>query len=650
MTYNFNKNCLYMCVEYSEMKKWKNIFKWIILGLIVMFVVMLIIRWNRLDDTVLYADSLGIVSNDVTDVVFSVDLADKYNEDTKVNLYIRQELVKEMNDEGEDGDELAGDHVYSCKVKLKIPAGEFEEFYANYRHKKTNTVTIRGFEKATEESFEKSNATIHEIYDAASKYEDSATGYVDYKNVEKAVKEVCKAAKEKQASGEVLDIHGDDNSALIRTSNGIWYVYQPKVEGIEAFGTNVDLKIITMQPWYSFGPDDDILNTDKFMEASNKVADTFENVTYSATYMNQSVTRDVINSLGKNQIIVINTHGGYELLFGSFVTIGETFEWSDYVAGDCITGKVLLSGDPKDSGGRMCITGAYIKEYVGDLSNSMVYLGACESFKDHRLASSFRKKGADVVIGFTESVNAGYDRKVYSAIMTALGTYLETEEEYANVGQAMGYAKNIYGENDAEYKKKGEKAAEPVYIGEQEYRLFNQYIADLAKYVNEPEIVDEPEENLKEMPDYPIIAYGNFPLFVLTGHGIGFSAFFEDRGSKEANEKAKLEVLKYANEHVSGTDRVFLDRNVNRIKPVSKSGIMTRKIINNTVLSYFNDSHQAEGVLWRYMVYFYHDYDPDKEIVTEDGVVVHYNTKPQGQLYTKKTWIEWAKILILDAE
>lgn len=634
-----------MCVEHSEMKKWKNIFKWIILIIIVMFVVVLIIRWNRLDDTVLYADSLGIISNEVTDVVFSVDLADKYNEDTKVNLYIRQELVKEMNDEGIDGDELAGDHIYSCKVKLKIPAGEFENFHATYKHKKTNTITIRGFANITEESLNKSNNTIQEIYDVAGEYEDETTGFIEPKNVVKAVKAVCKEAALKQETGDILDIHDNGRSALIRASNGIWYSYQPEVEGVEALGTNADLRIITMQPWDGFG-----LKTTQFIDAANKASDTFENVNYAECYMNTAVTLDVINNLAENEVIVFNSHGGYDKWVGPYLTTGQTYTYSDEFSYDCIIGRIILTGKPKNDEGRMSITGSYVKKYLGELTGSMVYLGGCHTLEDDRLANSFIDKGADVVLGFSDEVRASYDRIMFESMINAMCTFNEDENDYGTVGEAIQYAKDRHGVTDAETDPDDTTPAELVYVGEPNYRFFNQYLEDFANQDFSKPIVEEPETTEQGWPNYPIIAYGNFPIFVLTGHGVGFSAYFEDRGSKEANDTARQEVLKYVNEHVSGTDRVFLDRNISRIKPVSKTRIKTQKVINNTVLSYFNDAHQAEGALWRYMVYFYHDYNPEDIVVTKNGVVVRNIAKPKERLYTKKTWLEWAKILILDGD
>lgn len=627
------------------MKKGRIILKCTILGLLAIYIIIMIIRWNKLDNTILYADSLGIVSNESKSIVFSVDLADKYSDETKVNLFMRKELVKEMNDDGRDGDELAGDHIYSCKLELNIPVGESEEFYATYKHKKTNTLIIRGFVDITEESINQSNEIMQEIYDIATEYEDKSTGFVDSENVAKAVKVVCKEASKKKKTGEILDIHNNGRSALIRTGNGIWYSYQPQVEGVEAIGTNADLRIITMQPWYSFG-----LSTKKFMDAANKASETFGNVDYAECYMDTTVTLDVINNLGENEIIVFNSHGGYDRVLGPYLTTGQTYGYFTELSDDFITGRIVLTGKPKNDEGRMAITGNYVKKYLGDLTGSMVYLGGCHTLEDERLANSFIDKGADVVLGFTDEVRASYDRIMFESMINAMCTFNQRENDYETVGEALQFAKDRHGITDADTDPKDTTPAELVYVGEPKYRFFNQYLVDFANQDFSKHIIVETESEEQGWPNYPIIAYGNIPLFELTGRGIGFTAYFEDRGSEEANEKAKSEVFKYANEYISGKDRVFWDDNVSKIKPASATGIKVRKAINNAVLSYFNDSHQVEGAIWRYMIYFYHDYNPEDIIVTENGVIVRNIAKPRERLYTKKTWFEWVKILITDAE
>lgn len=634
------------------MKKGKKVFLYTIIGLLVCFIAMLFIRWNRLDDTFLYADILGVFSEEVTDVVFSVDLADIYKEETEVNLYIQNEFVNEMKDNGEDGDKVAGDHIYSCRVSLKIPAGECEEYYAAYGHKKTNIVTIRGFEDITEESIEESNSTITDIYNVAKEYEDEATGYVAYTDISKAVQEVYKAAKAKQKTGEILDIHSEDDSVSLRTSNGIWYVYQPKIEGVEALGSNADLQIITMQPWNSFGTEH-LLENDKFISAARKAENTFENVTYTALYEDREVTLDVINTMSKNQVILINTHGGYDSMFGPFLSTGQTYKFSEEFSMDAIAGRIIMTGKPNDVDGRLCITAGYVEKYLGNLSNSMVYMGACKSFMDHRLANSFKDKGADVVMGFTDTVIADYDRAMITSIMEVLCTYSESDSEYGNIGQALAYARKVNGEDDSEYilvdeEEKDNKPARLVYIGAKEYRLYNQYIADFEKYMNELQDTDtyEPEETLVEKPDFAVTAFGNLTIYMISGHG--FVAHFEDQGTDEANQEAVIKVKDYINAYVSGKDVIFKDHNISQIRPVSKAVLQTEMFINRTIWPFFDDSHSMgeEQALWRYFIYCVHNYYPEKSLEDNSNAIV----KPAKILYEEKSLSEWLKILILNKE
>ncbi|MGN0253680.1 MAG: hypothetical protein ACI4CW_05245, partial [Lachnospiraceae bacterium] len=228
-------------------KKKKNAL--IVLGfMLIVFCIILAIRWKKCDNTFLYSDIQGVTAGKKEEIVFSVALANRFSEETTVELYSDKVLIKEMNDNGEDGDETAGDHIYSCTHAVELSAGESVVFYAKYKSKKTDELVIRGFDEITEESYFHSSEVVKEIISSADEYVDSTTGYVDGANVEKSVYEVCKAAKKMQKSGEVLDVENNGSSALLRTNNGIWYAYQPNVEDVKATGINVDLDIISMHP------------------------------------------------------------------------------------------------------------------------------------------------------------------------------------------------------------------------------------------------------------------------------------------------------------------------------------------------------------------------------------------------------------------
>lgn len=625
------------------MKKGKKYFL-IILGVVLtVFVIILAIRWNKLDNTLLYSDCYGVISGEKTDVVFSVLLSQKYPEETKVELYVDKALIGEMNDNGENGDEIAGDHIYSCKHSVELNAGEFQVFHAKYKNKKTDELTIRGFDIITEESYENSSKVVSEITSVADKFVESSTGYIEQKNVKKSVNEVCKAAKKAQKSGEVLDVENNGNSALMRTSNGIWYVYQPKVEGIDALGTNVDLDIITIQPWYNYGSKEQIRHYEYVDDAAYYADKEFDNLRYSAEYKDRDVTLDVLKSLKKDEVILITTHGCSTNTLGPILSTGEECSFSDNFSLDAINGRVTVTGGKVPEDRRIAITGLFIKEYIYSLEHSFVYLGACESFKDSRLAHCFLEKGADVVMGYTETVNSIYNRRMLYSIIERMCHYFEDIDEYGNIGHALYYARDIHGVDDSKYKNYS--PSKLIYYGNQNYRFYNKYLEKLAEYVKQSKKstdseIEQPECPV-EKPDFPITVYGNYLLYYITGHGL--AAYFEDKGSDEANQEAKLQVMEYANAYVSGDDTVFTEKNLGQIKPVSASSLKAKMFVNRTILAFFDDSHGMgeEQARWRYFIFLAHNFEPESE---------NEVAKPAIVTYRKRSFLEWMKVLVMNED
>lgn len=625
-------------------KKKKNAL--IVLGfMLIVFCIILAIRWKKCDNTFLYSDIQGVTAGKKEEIVFSVALANRFSEETTVELYSDKVLIKEMNDNGEDGDETAGDHIYSCTHAVELSAGESVVFYAKYKSKKTDELVIRGFDEITEESYFHSSEVVKEIISSADEYVDSTTGYVDGANVEKSVYEVCKAAKKMQKSGEVLDVENNGSSALVRTNNGIWYAYQPNVEDVKATGINVDLDIISMHPWQNTGFD-----YTSYQDAAKYTDEQLENVYYKSENKNDEVTLDLINSLHKDQIILFDTHGGYSLLLGPYITTGQQFKVSNALSEDAIKGRIVIAGSEKITDNRVAFTSNYVKEYIPRLDHSMVYLGACYSFKDFRLVNSFKEKGAEAVLGYTESVSVSYDKRMIRSIMECMSTYYKGFDDYGYIGFALAYARECNGDDDSAYKKRG-KPAVLQYVGYQDYRFYAKYLVEFEARIHEQEQVQEniPEEEVKtpvEKPDFAVTVYGNYPIYLFTGHGL--VAHFEDQGSDEANSAAKIKVKEYANAYVSGEDTVFTDKNMSQIRPVSKGTLRAQMFINKTLWSFFDDSHGMgeEQARWRYFIYFVHNYDPESSVEENTDDIVN----PDEILYKEKSLSEWLKILILNKE
>lgn len=86
----------------------------------------------------------------------------------------------------------------------------------------------------------------------------------------------------------------------------------------------------------------------------------------------------------------------------------------------------------------------------------MVYLGACLSYNDSRLASSFLNKNASAVFGFTETVYTAYDCAVMDMLSEEMckGRDMLIFTLYQDIKTSLKNIKNELGDNDIEYAKR----------------------------------------------------------------------------------------------------------------------------------------------------------------------------------------------------
>ena len=71
----------------------------------------------------LYSDIQGVTAGkERRNCIFSGPKLIDFQKKTTVELYSDKVLIKEMNDNGEDGDETAGNHIYSCTHAVELSA------------------------------------------------------------------------------------------------------------------------------------------------------------------------------------------------------------------------------------------------------------------------------------------------------------------------------------------------------------------------------------------------------------------------------------------------------------------------------------------------------------------------------------------------
>ena len=113
----------------------------------------------------------------------------------------------------------------------------------------------------------------------------------------------------------------------------------------------------------------------------------------------------------------------------------------------------------------VAITSEYIDAHCPDMTNSFVYLGTCLGTKDSVLAASFINKNCNVVLGYTDSVQYGYEQHMLDTLLNTMSKQ-KTSGNYWSVYDALNSAKEKWGKNDNDGTP-----AELIKLGNSNYRF-----------------------------------------------------------------------------------------------------------------------------------------------------------------------------------
>ena len=267
--------------------------------------------------------------------------------------------------------------------------------------------------------------------------------------------------------GKVIEytVEPENQNVVFTLSSGITYVYQNKIAGTDSAAlADKDISVITCQPCKSGYPS----SISKYMsypdEAAKYFADAFENINFTSNLDDSAVTRETLKSFSSNQIILWHGHGGYSNTLHSFIVLGEKKDTSTESSQDYIEQRIILSTDDD-----IMATYKFVDAYCGDMTNTLFYIGCCNSGKDGVLATSFLKKGCTTVIGNSNTICTTYNL----SMIRSFSKYLAKEKKflwfslgYRNAFEALKEAKG----DNGKYCCKKNKAT-PLIFGSSSYML-----------------------------------------------------------------------------------------------------------------------------------------------------------------------------------
>ena len=301
----------------------------------------------------------------------------------------------------------------------------------------------------------------YELYDniktnmqeTEKKYYDE-NGYIPEEAINKALSDLEQIAKEKQNNKELKSYSVEDTGIFIKFNDGVGYLYTLKIKDLMA---DDKLKsIITVEPYatnkefvshYILGGK----SPDK--AAKNIVKD--KSLNYGFQKENNIDYFDIedIKKIENQKIIIWYGHGGYASEYGS--VLGSSIPITDQYT--------LLAHQQELSDGDLALGNdcfymcpSYFEKHLSEnsLNGSLVYLAACESARDNRLADIFLSKGASLVVGNTKSIRIRYNLYMMYDFISSLANK-NNDASYWTAEQALSYAKQQNGEKDSEFWSPG---------------------------------------------------------------------------------------------------------------------------------------------------------------------------------------------------
>lgn len=169
-------------------------------------------------------------------------------------------------------------------------------------------------------------------------------------------------------------------------------------------------------------------------------------------YIDEDCTvEDFADSLGECSFLDIREHGMmYQetpvICTMEIVTEDNLIKYLDDVLNDRV---ILINFEDDPSHAKYVLMPDFFTKHYqnNELSNTIIYIGACHAYQNDKLVSSFKKSGAKSVVACTDMVYSYYNYYIVDAFVYSL---LSGD----TVNEALKYATDMWGGDDIQWAKK----------------------------------------------------------------------------------------------------------------------------------------------------------------------------------------------------
>lgn len=414
----------------------------------------------------LQADEIYFVANTNYETRFTVRVEGV----SQVSLTHDGETICPMTDDGSNGDEVAGDGIFTCTVTHSSDRTEADQLYAVSGSLTSAPVTLYFFAEPTDEALELVTMAQLLFQQTLNRYSDE-NGFVSPADVPAVVEQAEAIVQPMYNRGEVLAYQVYDTHVRAKFSCGLTMIFAPPLADVDSNGE--DVSVYTCQPFrysYHYSMEDYMDLPD---EAARLISQTFGNYSFARNNDEDDVTLSAVSNFGENQVVLWHGHGDYDEALGPYLITGERYDRDRMMEQsyfeDVVHDRIICS-----SGNRMAFTAAYVDKRCGSLAGSFFYLATCRSGMDSRLADAFLRKGAAAVVANTETIATAYNISMEYQTMYYMTQLNTAKTDYCTLSEALERAMGDLGRNDARFSYNSARDAHPVIFGgtaAENYRL-----------------------------------------------------------------------------------------------------------------------------------------------------------------------------------
>lgn len=436
-----------------------------------------------------YADIVDVLVEESVDVTFSANISSSkqleeipiQDEGGKILGYMYNNSVNEEDNS----------NSFIGKVTLKSNIEKHEKIVAVIGDVKSEPIDIFFYKELTEVDYEQLNSLNNDLFEIQKDYFDTE-GYVQDEYIDELLVAVEQYVEDEKESGYITYSNKNVNNIYIEFSNGIGYLFIPKQK--EMLSSGEPKRITSLEPvkdsfavssslgmtWIdkkvnnlSYQGDYDVESNINMIKEN--IGEYFE-LNYNQ-YVNKDVTVDSIKHLTGSKIIIWEGHGANSEEHGSVLVTRESASKVNNLtkySADLKEKRLLTTGGWQTLGTDFIfcdyvVTPKFFDYYYSEksLEGCLVFLGACGSGSDSRLADSLINKGAVGVFCSNGTIFFEYEMLMRTTIFynllnqTKEGSYMTTKEALVSAWKEIGA-----------YDPKN-KETFITYYGDENYRLID---------------------------------------------------------------------------------------------------------------------------------------------------------------------------------